>query len=540
MVKKKTSAAPRHKDRCRIRYVKEGDRKWSGATAHVVVVLNAEQIQETLDMLNLDTDALTSHLATSVSSSVLETAFEGIDVSQGSQILDQERRLVIHIFDQDAPYSSMRNIARTVASVNGSVCIHVHYMPTRFCVPLMCVISKHVYTFDKYKSSSSSSRASIHNIYIRDHARFGDVDHVDYLRDATRAIACVDMTRDLENEPANQLTPARFCDFAKMELSDLKSVKVGVMDSVALKKAGMGLVLAVGQGSDVPPRFLAVSMMRDPAFVTVCLVGKGVMFDAGGLRIKSPQGMADMKQDKSGAAIVLTIIKHIGRHHPDLKVNLVGLMPLVENVINGSATKPGDIVIAHNGSSVEITDPDAEGRLILADAISYGTEKFKPDYIIDFATLTNMASTICCDLSAVYYTRNDALSQLVYSLGEATGERVWRHPPWHEYSLNTRSPVADTRNSGFDCTRSGSFMAAMFVSNFVDKSLAERWIHFDISNNDVKGMLSGNCALLGMQLVKALGEIGTKRSVDELIDGLRRRLKQKQMQGTLTRRNNAK
>ncbi|PNH01103.1 putative cytosol aminopeptidase, partial [Tetrabaena socialis] len=132
--------------------------------------------------------------------------------------------------------------------------------------------------------------------------------------------------------------------------------------------------------------------------------------------------------------------------------------------------------------------------------------------VLDFATLTSYATQLCCDLSAAYYTVNDALSQLVFSIGEAIGERVWRHPPWPEYKLNTMSPVADSRNAHFDCTRLGSFMAAMFISNFVQGEVAERWVHFDIANNDVKGVHSANCAFMGMQLVKALAEVGTKRA----------------------------
>lgn len=482
---------------------------WLDAAVHVIIVSTPEQVHGTLKDFELDAEAVGKEKKATVRSKKVSTA-------------SQQKKVVLHVFDAEAPYTSMRNIARAVAALHGCICIHVDNMPDRFTVPLMHVLAKHVYMFGKYKSGFRPfSEENV--IWVLDRSKLHDKDHASYMEDVSRAIACADLTRDLENEPANLLTPAKFCEIAREKLALNKGIDIRVMDEVDIRKNGLGLVMAVGQGSDVPPRFLEISMIRDTAnFVTICLVGKGVMFDAGGLRIKSAQGMADMKQDKSGAAIVLSIIEHVSRHCPELQVNLVGIMPLVENVINGSATKPGDIVRAYNGTTVEITDPDAEGRLILADAISYASHQYAPDYILDFATLTNMASTVCCDLSAVYYTKNDALSQLVYSLGEAIGERVWRHPPWHEYRSSTVSPVADARNSNFECTRSGSFMASMFVANFIEKDLADRWIHFDISNNDVRGLMSGNCSFLGMQLVKALSEVGTKRSMDRLLENLRR------------------
>ncbi|PNH01397.1 putative cytosol aminopeptidase [Tetrabaena socialis] len=359
-----------------------------------------------------------------------------------------------------------------------------------------------IVTSDEQVNSSGKRR-----VWMLDQS--GEQDEA-YIQDVERALASADIARDMENEPANQMTPDIFCKTAIALLKPF-NFKVTVLDEAAMAKEGMGLVLAVGQSSSFPPRFMVVEHFKNAAFPTVCLVGKGVTFDAGGLRIKSPQGMIDMKQDKSGASVVVSIMHHLALHHRDLPINLVGLMPMVENVINGKAMKPGDIVKAHNGTHVEIMDPDAEGRLILADAISYSA-RFKPDYVLDFATLTSYATQLCCDLSAAYYTVNDALSQLVFSIGEAIGERVWRHPPWPEYKLNTMSPVADSRNAHFDCTRSGSFMAAMFISNFVQGEVAERWVHFDIANNDVKGVHSANCSFMGMQLVKALAEVGTKRA----------------------------
>ena len=513
-----------------IRVVKRTAELLKEATTHLVIVTNQEEVQHTSAELGLGADVLMTRMATSVDAATL-AAF--VDIH-----LDEERRppshVVLHMFNVRMPYNSMRAIARALAAIGGDVCVHVRHVPPGMRVPLMHVTAKHCYAFSKYRTGHNHTAAPKRRdrndrdhqyinvapkrqyinvahkrtIWIFDQLKL----HEAYLEDAANALSSADIARDLENEPANRMTPHKFCvDAVKLLTSSSKSknMKITVMDEKQMKDEGLGLVLSVGQSSSYPPRFMAVECIKDSRLPTVCLIGKGVTFDAGGLRIKSAPGMIDMKQDKSGAAVVVAIMCHMAKHHPDLPVNIVGLMPMVENVINGKATKPGDIVTAHNGSNVEIMDPDAEGRLILADAISYSS-RYKPDYVLDFATLTNFATTLCCDLSAVYYTVSDPLSQLIYRIGESIGERVWRHPPWPEYHVNTISPVADTRNAIFECTRSGSFMASMFISNFVQREVADRWVHFDIANNDVRGIHSANCAFLGMQLVCALSEVGTK------------------------------
>jgi leucyl aminopeptidase len=217
--------------------------------------------------------------------------------------------------------------------------------------------------------------------------------------------------------------------------------------------------------------------------------------------------MIDQKSDKSGASVVVSILHSLRLK----KINLVAVLPMVENVINGNATKPGDVFKSYDGKTVEIMDPDAEGRLIIADAIAYATKNFKVDYILDFATLTSSASMVNCDTAALYYTTCDELGHLIYTIGEATGDRVWRHPPWPEYKVQTVSPVADVRNAHFECTKAySSFMAAMFISNFVPDDLQGRWVHFDIGNNEVNNYFMGNGAMVGTELVKVLADRGSK------------------------------
>jgi leucyl aminopeptidase len=495
---------------------------------HVIIVTGTADVARVLESLSLDAEAAMSRIGSSVSEgAVASLAAVGsgtASVHSGKSTKKPKHRVVLHMFNEALPYHSMRAISRGVGAMNAGVCVHVQHLPERFLVPLMHILAKHVYSFDKYKlsseklslklrakSSSQSRKTFIVDVNSSESKRR-------HLEDICRALDCVDVARDLENEPSNQLYPMKFCEVATGLLrgsSPESRVESEILDMAALKREGLNLIVSVGQSSDHAPALLIAKLIRDERYPTICLIGKGVTFDAGGLRLKSAQGMAEMKKDKSGAAIVVAIMRHIARDHGDLRVNLVGLMPMVENVINGRATRPGDIVRAHNGSTVEIADPDAEGRLLLADAISYA-KRYSPDFILDFATLTSFASTICCDLSGVYYTKNDSLSQLIYTLGESTGERVWRHPPWTEYKHATTSVVADAKNAAFECTRSGSYMASMFILNFVPPEMLMRWVHFDISTTDTQGTFSGNGALLGMQLVKALAALGLKRDLLEV------------------------
>ena len=469
----------------------------STTTAHVVLITNASDMRDALGALEYNAKSGES--------------------SQGQRGQQQRLRVTFKPLDLGAPFISYRAIARALTSDNsGALCLHLTHVPEQHLEALLNMIAKHSYDFDKYRAEKHAKKRALYIYSAQERAGA-------LIRTIIARNLSADIARDLENEPANQLTPERFCAEAARILRRSKPdgggagrLRFRVLDARRMEKEGMGLVLSVGQSSAFPPRFLVVEhapkkSTKDARRPTVCLIGKGVTFDAGGLRIKPPQAMMDMKQDKSGAAVVIAIMHYLvtrGRAGDDLGFDVVGLMPLVENVLGGRATKPGDIVRAHNGTNVEIVDPDAEGRLIIADAISYAERHYKPDLIIDFATLTSFASSVCCDLAAVYYTLDDAMASSIESLGESTGERMWRLPAWPEYKVHTTSPVAHTRNANFECTKSGSFMAAMFISNFVPARLARKWVHFDIANNDVRGIHTGNCAILGMHLLELLARDG--------------------------------
>ena len=410
-------------------------------------------------------------------------------------------------------------------SLGHEIVLDISSCPLKYASPLLNLIAKHTYTFTSYqtrkgyqcfgkKQKTQETRGSQvtrgsqgvqKQIWVYD-----DSKRRPYIKDLLDAIDHADVARDLENEPSNVMTPKRFVKFAK-ELFKESRIEIKVLDEKQIVEEGLLLVDSVGRSSSNPHRFLIAEWIHDPSRPTICLIGKGVTFDAGGLRLKPIASLMSMKQDKSGASIVLAIMNYLITCCPDLPVNVVALMPMVENVINGRATKPGDVFQSHDGRNVEVVDPDAEGRLIIADAISYSS-RYHPDYIIDFATLTNTASTVCCDLSAVYFAKDDGIAKIVDVLGEALGERVWRLPPWTEYRAYTKSSVADVRNANFECTKGGSFMPSMFICNFVPEKLHRRWIHFDISNNDIGGTHTANAALLGMNVVKTLAITGKKLS----------------------------
>lgn len=496
---------------------------WLSAPTHVILVTSPQEAREAVRALTLSAAAVRSRVATTVASARLATfADSGRTNNNGSS--DGQHSVLLHAFNPESPYTHMRAVGKAVAGIGGDVCVHVRHVPRIYHVPLANVLAKNVYTFQKYKTSRQAKPAPHglrRTVWLCDRGasakRLAELTLV-----VERGIRAADFARDIENEPANRMTPHDFCRHAAALLESASSgpskLRVTVMGPEDMKREGLNLILAVGQSSDAEPRFFVAEWIKSPKYPTVCLVGKGVTFDAGGLRLKSAPGMLDMKQDKSGAAVAVAVLYDAMTRSKDstLKgldvkgLNVIVLAPLVENVINGSAMKPGDVVTAHNGTTVEIMDPDAEGRLILADALSYSA-RYKPDYILDFATLTNYASTVCCDLAAAFYTRTRELAEVIESLGEATGERVFRHPAWTEYRLHTASPVADARNAHFECTRSGSFMATMFLANFVPPDAFDRWVHFDISNNDVRGIHSGNCALLGMELVQEIARRGRLR-----------------------------
>ncbi len=281
------------------------------------------------------------------------------------------------------------------------------------------------------------------------------------------------MARDLVNEPPNVLGPVEFAEQAK-GLKDL-GVEVEVLTETQMKRHGMRALLGVAQGSARPPRLVVMRWNGGRAKERpIAFVGKGVVFDTGGISIKPAGGMEDMKGDMAGAAAVTGLMRALAGRKA--KVNAVGVIGVVENMPDGAAQRPGDIVAAMTGRTIEIINTDAEGRLVLADAVAYTEDRFKPKFMIDLATLTGAIIIALGHHYAGMYATEDELAAALSAAGEATGERVWRMPLAKEYDKQIDSKFANVRNAaGRDA---GSITAAHFIKRFVKDT---PWVHLDIA-----------------------------------------------------------
>ena len=278
-------------------------------------------------------------------------------------------------------------------------------------------------------------------------------------------------TRHLQMLPGNVCTPSYLAEQAQ-QLATAHGFKATVLDKAQIKKEGMGALLAVAQGSAEEPRFIVLEYQGGTG-APIALIGKGVTFDSGGISIKPAANMEDMKFDKSGATAVLGAFEVLGRLKP--KINVVGLIPATENLPSGTAIKPGDVVKSHLGKTIEIINTDAEGRLILCDALSYA-RRFKPVAAIDAATLTG-AVVVALGHHAIGMLGNDEpLLAEVRDAGERAGERCWPLPLWDEYRELLKSDVADVKNSGGRAA--GTIAGAWFLREFVD---GFPWVHLDIA-----------------------------------------------------------
>ena len=279
--------------------------------------------------------------------------------------------------------------------------------------------------------------------------------------------------RDLVNEPANILGPVEFARRAEA-LADL-GLEVEVLEEKALRKLKMGALLGVAQGSPRPPRLVVMQWRgagNDSA--PLAFVGKGVVFDTGGISIKPAAGMEDMKGDMGGAAAVTGLMQALAGRKA--KVNAIGIIGLVENMPDGNAQRPGDIVTAMSGQTIEVLNTDAEGRLVLADALWYCQQRFKPKFMIDLATLTGAIMVALGNHHAGLFSNDDELASQLENAGKATDERVWRMPLGPDYDKLIDSKNADVKNIGGRFA--GSITAAQFLKRFVNDV---PWAHLDIA-----------------------------------------------------------
>ena len=328
------------------------------------------------------------------------------------------------------------------------------------------------YTFDRYKTKKKEGEETA----LRASVSIA-VDDVAAARKAfapnAHLVEGVITARDLVNEPPNVLFPVEFARRAA-QLRKL-GVVVDVLDVNAMKKLGMGALLGVAQGSTQPGRTVIMRWNGGKkGDQPVAFIGKGVCFDTGGISIKPAGSMEDMKGDMGGAACVVGLMQALAARKA--KANVVGAIGLVENMPDGNAQRPGDIVTSMSGQTIEVLNTDAEGRLVLADALWYCQDRFKPRFMIDLATLTGAIMVALGQEYAGLFANNDELAARLVVAGEATGERVWRMPLGPEYDKQIDSQFADMKNTG---TRNGgSITAAQFLQRFVDDT---PWAHLDIA-----------------------------------------------------------
>ena len=280
------------------------------------------------------------------------------------------------------------------------------------------------------------------------------------------------ITRYLQMLPGNVCTPSYLADRAQ-QLATTYGFGLSVFDRAALEKEGMGALLAVAQGSQQEPRFIVIEYRGAGDAAPVVLAGKGVTFDSGGISIKPAHNMEDMKFDMSGAAAVLGTFEVLGRLKP--KINVTGLIPSTENLPSGTAVKPGDVIKSHFGKTIEVINTDAEGRLILCDALSYA-RRFKPAAVLDAATLTGAVVVALGHVAIGVMGNDEALLAEVREAGERAGERCWPLPLWEEYRDLLKSEIADVKNSGG--RGAGSIVGGWFLREFVD---GFPWVHLDIA-----------------------------------------------------------
>jgi leucyl aminopeptidase len=331
------------------------------------------------------------------------------------------------------------------------------------------------FELDKYRTKDKNDKAVTKFYFFAEGANQGDIK-----RGLSRGKAIgdsINFTRDLANEPPNILTPTEMANRAQKMAKEV-GLKCEVLDEAKMKKMGMGSLLSVSAGSEEPAKLIV--LRYTPARNTgkkgdlLALVGKGITFDTGGISIKPAEGMESMKYDMSGGATVIGTMRAIALLKPSVPV--LGVVAAVENMPDGKATRPSDVVTAMNGKTVEILNTDAEGRLILADAVAYA-EQQGATRIVDMATLTGAVIIALGDQNTGIMGNDQAFVEQIIALGKDAGENFWQLPVSKEYSKQIKSDIADIKNIG-PRGKAGTIMGAVFIQEFVDKA---KWAHLDIA-----------------------------------------------------------
>ena len=374
------------------------------------------------------------------------------------------------------------NLARKCRSLEGlrQVCLSANEAGLDAgCIPLSVVQAMvegwllGSYSFDKYKTQKESldrlplDELAIVGLSIKEKAFV-------QATDAGRAIAeATNLSRSLIAEPAMFMTPSQLAQEA-LEVASTHDISCQIFEKADMEKLGMGAFLGVAQGAKQPPKFVVMNYRHPKAKKTIAIVGKGITFDSGGLSLKNPQSMETMKYDMSGAACVIGVMKATGVLKPE--VSILGIFAATENMPGGQALHPGDVLVAANEKTIEVNNTDAEGRLILADALCYAV-KMGPDEVIDIATLTGACVTALGTVCAGIMGSEQSLIDRLIKAGDEAGEKLWQLPLFDEYKDSLKSDIADLKNAGSG-GKAGSSCAGMFLQEFVGGC---PWAHLDIA-----------------------------------------------------------
>ena len=364
---------------------------------------------------------------------------------------------------------------------------------------LAIAFSAATYRFKEFKSKPGSKTEAKLSLLVADES----------LAEARAALPMANgicngmkLCKDLGNTPANHCTPTDLANTAKEMAKGESKLRVEVLDEAAMKKLNMGSLLSVSSGSEQPAKLIIIHYTggaKDEK--PVVLVGKGVTFDSGGISIKPSAQMDEMKYDMCGAASVFGTLAAV--NEGQLPINVIGVIPATENLPDGRATKPGDVVTSMSGQTIEILNTDAEGRLILCDALTY-SDRFDPDVVIDIATLTGACIVALGNTASGLMSNDDELADDLLAAGQTSGDRAWRLPIWDEYNQLIESPFADMANVGGRAA--GTITAACFLSRFTKKY---RWAHLDIAgtawkSGKAKGATGAPVPLLTQYLMDRL------------------------------------
>lgn len=319
----------------------------------------------------------------------------------------------------------------------------------------------------------------------------------------------VRMVRDLQSEPANTLYPQSFVERVSAAFKGVPNIRIEVLDEAAMRKMNMGAIVGVGQGSPRGSRMMVVSYTGGTG-APLALAGKGITFDTGGISIKPNKGMWAMKADMSGAAAVMGTALSLAKSRAP--VNIVAVAALAENMPGANAQRPGDVVRTYGGKTIEILSTDAEGRLVLADAVQYVADRYKPFALVDIATLTGSVGRAVGDQYAGLFAREDEIADRLLKAAEDSGEHLWRLPLHPAYAKAIRSDIADVKNSGVT-DAPGASAGAHFIGYFIDESMP--WAHLDIAgvdwNNSAKPLTPKGASGFGVRLLDQLARDWTAK-----------------------------